>query len=103
MDRPVTYLNALTALTPSGAKIPIYFDTDREAVAFALQSLALDAAVQARIIRIGDTLSLSALEISEAYLPALAGRTDLEVMESAKEMAFTAEGNLDCGRLFCLP
>src|SRR6185437_8439082 len=30
MDKPVTYINALTSLTPNGAKIPIHFVTDRE-------------------------------------------------------------------------
>ena len=32
MDLRVTYLNALTALTPQSAKIPIHFETDREAI-----------------------------------------------------------------------
>ncbi|HEY6225528.1 MAG TPA: hypothetical protein VI282_00240, partial [Verrucomicrobiae bacterium] len=30
IDLRITYTNALTALTPQGAKIPIYFETDRE-------------------------------------------------------------------------
>jgi len=33
MDKRVTYINALTSLTPNSAKIPIHFDTDREAIA----------------------------------------------------------------------
>src|SRR5881628_4264190 len=38
MDKRVTYVNAMTSLTPHGAKIPIHFDTDCEAIGQALTS-----------------------------------------------------------------
>src|SRR5216110_1283664 len=67
MDKQVTYVNALTSLTPHGAKIPIHFDTDREAITQALASLAIPNVRQAKVVRIADTLSLVNLEVSEAY------------------------------------
>src|SRR4029079_14004217 len=79
MDRRVTYVNALTSLTPNGAKIPIHFDTDEEALSLGLGSVGLADISQARVIRIEDTLSLERLEISEAYLPIVEGRRDLEL------------------------
>ncbi|MFM8617271.1 MAG: lactate racemase domain-containing protein [Opitutaceae bacterium] len=70
LDARKTYLNALTSLSPNSAKIPIHFDTDREAIARALESLALDdPAGTARVVRIRNTLELSRLEVSTALLP----------------------------------
>lgn len=89
-----TYVNALTALTPQMAKIPIHFDTDREVVQRALQSLALDDPGSARVIQIRDTLSLEVLRLSSAYTDHLRKRNDLEPLGPAHEMSFDAKGNL---------
>lgn len=94
MNRQATYLNSLTALTPQLSKIPIYFDTDREAIMRALATLALEDSRTARIVRIKDTLSLSRMQISEACVKDVAGRTELEADETATEMAFDGAGNL---------
>jgi len=89
-----TYVNALTALTPQMAKIPIHFDTDREVVQRALQTLALDDPSSARVIHIRDTLSLEVLRVSSAYTDQLSKRTDLAPLGPAHEMSFDAKGNL---------
>jgi hypothetical protein len=94
MDRRVTYVNALTSLTPNGAKIPIHFDTDREALTMALNSLALADPSQARVVRIQDTLSLELIEISEGYSPEARKRSDLQVKTEPKEMRFDSADNL---------
>lgn len=89
-----TYVNALTALTPQMAKIPIHFDTDREVVQSALQTLALDDPGSARVIHIRDTLSLEVLRVSNAYTDHLSKRKDLVPLGPAHEMSFDAKGNL---------
>lgn len=94
MDREVTYTNALTALSLQGSKIPIAFSTDRRAVAAALSSLGLDDTRQARVVRIHDTLSLDRLQVSEACLPALSGKSRLEVLGKPEGMRFGPDGNL---------
>ncbi|MHB9005754.1 MAG: nickel pincer cofactor-dependent isomerase, group 22, partial [Limisphaerales bacterium] len=58
MDRRVTVTNSLTALSLQGAKIPIYFDSDREALSAAIDTLALPDPTRARVVRIADTLSV---------------------------------------------
>jgi len=88
MDKKVTYINALTSLTPNGAKTPIHFDTDRECITQALASLALSDTRQAKVVRILDTLSLATLEVSEAYADLVRRRTDLELFEGPREMGF---------------
>ena len=88
MDKPVTYVNAMTSLTPHGAKIPIHFDTDRECITQALASLAIPDVLQAKVVRIADTLSLAKLEVSEAYADLVRPRADLELLGGPQEMRF---------------
>jgi|ERR1044071_5469900 hypothetical protein len=94
MDRSVTYINAMTSLTPNGAKIPIHFDTDRECIAQALASLAIPDTRQAKVIRIADTLSLVDLELSEAYAGLVHQRPDLEAAGKPGPMQFDSSGGL---------
>ena len=94
MDKRVTYVNAMTSLTPHGAKIPIHFDTDRQAIEQALASLAIPDVRQAKVVRIADTLSLVNLEVSEAYMDLVKQRADLERLEGPREMRFDAKENL---------
>lgn len=94
MDRRTTFINSLTAMTPQSAKVPIHFDTDREALDLALDSLALLDRHSARIVRIADTLSLAELEISEALAREAQERPELTTLSGPHEIAFDAEGNL---------
>jgi hypothetical protein len=94
MDAEVTYVNSLTSLTPNTAKIPVHFETDREAIHRALDSVALSDSRQAKIIRIADTLSLETVELSEAFAEPARERSDLEPASALKEMAFGQDGNL---------
>jgi len=94
MDAKVTYLNALTALSLQSVKVPIHFETDREAVAAALQSLAMNDPAQARVVRIQDTLSLERIAVSEGHLEETRQRDDLEMVKAPEPMQFDEHGNL---------
>jgi len=94
MDARVTYLNALTALSLQSVKVPIHFETDREAVAAALESLALRDVTQARVVRIQDTLSLERVAASESYAESMRERNDLESISGLEELRFDADGIL---------
>ncbi len=91
MDLRATTINSLTALTPQSAKIPIAFETDREAIERMLASLPLTDPRAARIVRIADTLSLAEMEVSE---PLWNGASTLTALSEPREAAFDAEGNL---------
>jgi hypothetical protein len=95
MDQRATYINALTALTPQCAKIPVYFATDREIIERVLASLALADPRAARIVRIADTLSLVHLEVSEAFREEVERRADLTSLSELREMGFDPMGNLE--------
>ncbi len=94
INKAVTYLNALTALTPQCAKIPVHFDSDREAIAGGLASLALKDIRRAKVVRILDTLSLEELQVSEAYIGELAGINNVSRTGDPCEMQFDSAGNL---------
>jgi hypothetical protein len=94
IDLRATHINALTALTPQSAKIPIHFETDREAIDRSVASLALDDSRGARIVRIADTLSLTELEVSEPLWKEWPGREGLAAVSEAGELQFDGEGNL---------
>lgn len=94
MDARATSINALTALTPQSAKIPIHFETDREAVELVMQSLALPEGHAARVVHISDTLTLTDMDVSETLVGEVVARRDLTVMGELRAMAFDADGNL---------
>jgi len=94
MDQRITAINVITGNHPTGGMIPLTFPNDREAVIAALQTIGLTEPPDARIIQISDTLHLSDVIVSEAYLAELAGRNDLKSLESPREMAFDATGQM---------
>jgi hypothetical protein len=94
IDHQVLNMNALTSLTPQNAKIPIHFDTDREAIEAALRSLALPDPAKARVVRIADTLSLEHLQISEALFNELPALDEIHPTREPLEMSFNSNGNL---------
>jgi len=94
VDRRATAVNALTALTPQCAKLPIAFANDRDLLAQALPTLALSPGEAPRIVRVADTLSVAEMEVSEALWGEVASRVGLEFVGDAREAAFDADGNL---------
>ncbi len=94
MDASVTFVNALTALSTNGAKVPIYFDTDREAIYRVLDTLALDRLESARIVRIKDTLNLEVFQASTAFHSEIESSASLEIEGSDEPMAFDSGDQL---------
>jgi hypothetical protein len=92
IDWEPTYVNALTACSPGGPKLPAVLDTAREAVAVALSCLGLDRIEDARVVRIQNTLRLTEVEVSEALLADVARRSDLATLGAPTEMAFPDDG-----------
>jgi hypothetical protein len=94
IDMKPTLINCITACAPTGAKIPATYDTDREAVETALSCIGLTAPESARVIRIRNTLMLGEIECSEALLPEIGKRPDLDVVRAVQPLAFDATGQI---------
>jgi hypothetical protein len=94
IDWQPTYINALTACSPRGARLPAVLPTARDAVAVALECLGLERLEDARVVRIRNTLRLGEVEVSEALLPELETRADLTRLGDPAPLAFDAAGAL---------
>lgn len=94
IDRHATYINAVTGISLEKAAIPMYVESDREAIEIALGSVGLVSPHNSKIVRIKNTLELENVEVSEIYAEELAKRTDLEIIDGPRAMLFTDTHNL---------
>ena len=94
MDREITYINCMTGNHPSGAHIPLYFDTDQICIEKALETVGLREPGEERILRIHNTLDLGELLVSEAYRAEVEAREDLSIVNEAAPMPFNTSGDL---------
>jgi hypothetical protein len=81
-------------MTPEKARLPIALKTDQEAIATALTTVGPIEPWEARVIRIKNTLEMEELQVSEALLDELKGRSEITPIGGLEEMTFDAEGNL---------
>jgi hypothetical protein len=94
MDRQITMTNALTAVHPEAALVPIHFETDREAIEAALGTVGLAPASEARVLRIRNTAALGTVDVSESCVADLHARADLDVVGPPRPLPFDGDGNL---------
>jgi len=94
LDLGSMYMNATTSLGLNGAKIPIHFASDREAVHTALVSVASSHPEMIRVVRIVNTLSLERTLVSECCTEMLGSRPGVTIVGQARAMQFDQAGNL---------
>ena len=83
--------NAITAMTPEKARIPVSLPTDRAAIEAALQTIGAVAPVDARIVHIKNTLEMGMLHVSQALKKEVEENNDLELISDLGPLKF--EGN----------
>jgi hypothetical protein len=93
IDYSPTYINAITSTNVEAARVPVTFDTDREAMetAFSTCGNSLEAC---RMIWIKNTLKLDQFIATEALLDEIGTKPHLKVLEQLGELAFDGKGNL---------
>jgi len=94
MDREKTYRNAITAISPEKAAIPVHFDTDREAIDVCAQTAGLQSPQESRLVRIFDTKHLEVLQVSDALQVEVESEPNLERLTPWEPLAFDTDGNL---------
>jgi len=92
MDPIPTYMNMITAKSPSGARIPITVDTDRQALQLAIASALRVEGGMAGIIRIESTKSLEHILASEPLVEALLATGTVEQVSDFEPIAFDPDG-----------
>ncbi len=93
IDYKATYMNCITAISIEKASIPVFFETDQEAVKVALGAIGLTPFEKSKIVHIRNTLLLDEVEVSETY-EELGQRSDLEILEGPFPVVFDQQGNL---------
>jgi hypothetical protein len=94
IDSKATWINAITALTPGNARVPMHFPTDREALAAAIQTTGCPEPRRLKALWIKNTLSCETVFASEAYLEEARKRSDLQPESPPAPMAFDERGDL---------
>ncbi|MFH1155097.1 MAG: lactate racemase domain-containing protein [Pseudomonadota bacterium] len=94
LDLKAMATNAITAMTPEKARIPIALDADQEAVVAALETIGDVIPENARIVHIKNTLEMGELHISQALTGELEGREDLVLEEDLGPLAFDEAGSI---------
>lgn len=88
------HMNAITSGVTEAAKVPMAFETDREAIQVALGMIGLTPPEQASVVRIKDTLRLTEMDVSEALLPVVKGHPRISIAGGPMPLSFDAKGNL---------
>jgi hypothetical protein len=88
------YMNGITSSDTHDSKVPMAFDTDRDAIRTALQMNGLTPPEEARVVRIKNTLLLTEMDASESMLAEVEANPRLRRLAEPAPMAFDETGNL---------
>jgi len=98
INRAATYTNAVTAASPEedidAAKIPLFLDTDREAVALGIRLTNRTDPEKARVVRIKNTLQLEEIMISESLIGE-AVASNCQIISPLIGMRFDSQGKIE--------
>ncbi|MBI4536847.1 MAG: DUF2088 domain-containing protein [candidate division NC10 bacterium] len=88
------YMNSITAGVFEAARVPMTFETDREALKTGMGMIGLTPPEEARVVRIKNTLHLTEMDVSEAMLAEVMGNDRLSLASDPAVVTFDAKGNL---------
>ncbi len=94
IDFTKLYLNSQTAYRTDTCKIPMTFNTDREAIEIALRMAGTGPAGGLRLVWIRNTLRLETIAVSAAMLNEHRGAPRLTAVRGPMDIEFDADGQL---------
>ncbi|WP_144906393.1 DUF362 domain-containing protein [Halobellus captivus] len=94
LDAPTTLINALTASTIRGVRLPPVVETDRAGLVAALSTIGVVDPDTVRVLRAPDTMHLHRLVASKALVEEARSREDLRVVREPSPIEF-ADGAFD--------
>lgn len=89
-----TYANAIAAISPEKAAIPLYFESDLPAVEACIGTCGIKSNQQARVIRIKNTANLEYFQVSKALENDVNRNGKLSFVTPWGKMHFDDSGNL---------
>ena len=94
IDYTPTNINCMTGMSPENARVPMFFEKDRDALSAAHFNSGVFDPKDLRILWIKDTLHLEHLYASEALLEEARTRPRVEVLGEPFDFPFDKDGNL---------
>jgi len=94
IDYTSTRINAITGMSPENGRVPVFFETDREALAIAHYNSGVFDPQDLRILWIKNTLEIEYLYASEAFLNQARSNPRLGILSEPFEFPFDQNGNL---------
>jgi hypothetical protein len=94
IDFNKTYLNARTALSPAGGRLPVHFPSDREVLDLALGNVGSPEPNEQQVVWISNTLNLNRIAISDALARQASSLKRWRLSEAAYAADFDPAGNL---------
>lgn len=94
VDWTDTWINLITSTEIQGTKIPMYSNSDREAIMMAIRCCRNPEPDKIRIARIKNTLCMEEIMVSEALYESIKGRDDVIKKSDPFSLEFDADGKL---------
>jgi len=88
------YMNAISGGDIDEARMPLVLPSDREVIQAAIITSGAVVAERARVVRVDSTLHLEEFYISEALVPELTQKPNVEPVGALTPMRFDEHGNL---------
>ncbi|MFO7925235.1 DUF362 domain-containing protein [Natronomonas sp.] len=95
VEMSTTLINALTASTTRGVRLPPTVETDRAGLTAALSTIGIVDPETVRVLRATDTMRLDRLYASTALVAEARGRDDLRVVEEPSPIRFESGDFVD--------
>jgi hypothetical protein len=94
LDIDKTYMNAITAISPEKAAIPIHFDTDQQCLDACVKTTGVAAPDDLRVVRIKNTASLEYLQVSKTLEKEILSNRNLNLITPWNKIGFDEFNNL---------
>ena len=95
VDLGKTYVNVMTSTFVRGARLPVVMRNDLYALKFGIHVCNAPNPTKVRVVRIQDTLHVSEIMVSAAYLPEIEGDDHFTIIDGPFDLSFDADGNID--------
>ena len=94
IDFASTYTNLITNTYLKAAAMPVYANSDLDAIKVALITSLYTDLENPRVVRMKNTLHVAELEVSTAFLPELEAKDGIEILTEPYSWEFNGEENL---------
>ena len=94
MDVAKTYVNAITAISPEKAAIPVHFETDRECLDACARTTGVADPRTLRVVRIKSTAALDCIQVSRSLESEMLKQSHLSRISPWQPLTFSSSGNL---------